>query len=62
MKEIELSIQLLTVTLLRLYDVTSAILNKIDPETWEYLSELHERGKLHNGPPFVDDPFDKDDD
>lgn len=54
-------LEMLQVTQMRTYDVLSALLDHFDHEKWEYLSELHEGGGLHNGPPWMNEnPYSED--
>lgn len=58
---IQMHMEVLTITLMRLYDVASAQLAAQNPQLWEELSEKHESGKLHNGFPFMStEPWDAD--
>lgn len=54
-------LEMLQVTQMRTYDVLSALLDHFDNEKWTYLSDLHEGGSLHNGPPWMNDnPYNED--
>lgn len=46
-------LQFVNVTLMRLYDVQSAILSSQNSELWDMLDAKHEQGLLHNGYPFL---------
>lgn len=51
-------LEIMNVTLMRIYDTLGAVANKLDPEIWAMLSDLHESGGLHNGPAYMnEDPW-----
>lgn len=54
-------LEVLNVTQMRNYDVLSSLLHQTAPEAWEYLSNKHEAGGLHNGFPYMSaDPWSSD--
>lgn len=54
-------LEVLNITQMRTYDVLSSLLHQTAPEAWEYLSNKHEAGGLHNGFPYMsEDPWSSD--
>lgn len=46
--------ELMNISLMRIYDVQSAILSHLDPDLWAMIDAKHSKGQFYQGPPFMD--------